>query len=676
MFLLAPVLRIKDWGFFVVRLIRHILLLTVLAVSVLASQTRGVPPDSLSQKPQERLYTMPEFVVSATRWQVSAQQLPSSATVLTSADLLGANGNSLRSALEGVPGLFLKSYGGPGAVSTTSMRGMGAEHTLVLVDGQRYNNVLDGQVDLGIVLLQNVDRVEVLRGGFSSIYGADAVGGIINIITRRPDGRLDVRAELGAGSYGMSGFQLGTDFSLFGVGMQVAVRREAGKGNYEFEFNDGISSATLHRQNSDYALHQVQLVAGAPLSSALSLRVSSIYDWSERGSPGAVITPTSGTLGRLVDRGFLNQATVEWAVAPALLARFPLLFHSQRREYTNPLAAVTDGNDDAVYNDRTIAFTPHMRYVLDPSSSLNVGAEYSSSSVSSTAVLSTTRIQSGLFISTDHVLELPNSFFYQINFYPSIRYDHFSDFAGTVNPKVGINLGLWKTAGLRLKASYGRSFRAPTFDDLYWKSGGNPALKPERSLSFDAGMAIAPILAGAPELEVNYFDIRTNDRIIWSPDKNGFWSPKNLQDARSGGIELIAAWRLFDDQLVFRGSYSNYETRKISSASADDQTVNKQLPYIPNEIAALSCTATVGRIRFSVHHTFTGFRFVTETNDPRYVLPSYGKTDANVSVRLAKEPFNADLRFEVTNLFHSKYELFPNYPMPLRSFALKILVDY
>jgi outer membrane cobalamin receptor len=125
----------------------------VVAVYGLASQTKAVPPDSLAQKQQERLYTMPEFVVSATRWQVNVQQLPSSATVLTSADLLGTNGNTLGSALEGVPGLFLKSYGGPGSVSTTSMRGMGAEHTLVLVDGQRYNNVRDGQVDFGIFLL-------------------------------------------------------------------------------------------------------------------------------------------------------------------------------------------------------------------------------------------------------------------------------------------------------------------------------------------------------------------------------------------------------------------------------------------------------------------------------------------------------------------------------------------
>ncbi|MCX6133683.1 MAG: TonB-dependent receptor [Ignavibacteriales bacterium] len=658
------------------RLIRSIVLLSVVVATGLISQVKNSAADSLAQSQHDRLYTMPEFVVSATRWQVNVQQLPSSATVLTSADLLGANGSTLENALEGVPGLFLKSYGGPGAVTTSSIRGMGAEHTLVLIDGQRYNNVLDGQVDLGVFLMQNVDRVEVLRGGFSSVYGADAVGGIINIITRRPDGKLDVRAELGAGSYGMSGFQLGTDFSLFGVGMQVAAKREAGKGDYEFDFNDGISSNLLRRQNSDYALHQVQLLAGALLSPNLNLRASSMYDWAERGSPGAVVTAASYAMGRLVDRGFLNQATLEWTVTPALLARFPLLFHSQRREYSNPLAEVADGNDDAVYNDRTIAFTPHVRYFLSSSAAIDAGAEYSRSSVSSNKVLGSTREQAGVFVSSDHVVEFQNSLVYQLNIYPSVRYDHFSDVSDAVNPRLGINVGLWRPSGLRLKASYAKSFKAPTFDDLYWKGGGNPLLRPERSLSFDAGVAISPSLIGALEIEVNYFDIRTHDRIVWSPDKSGFWSPKNLQDVRSSGVELITSWHLFEDRLILRGFYSIFDTRKTGSALADDQTLNKQLPYIPSETAGLSCSVSIGRTRLNVHHTFTGFRYSTEINDPRFVLSGFGKTDANVSVRITEEPFNADLRFEATNLFESRYELFPSYPMPLRNFALKILLDF
>lgn len=193
---------------------KYLAVLIVLAASLALSQVSSVKPDSLAPKQQDRTYTLPEYVVSATRWQINAQNLASSATVLTSADLAAKNGSSLADALAGIPGLFLKSYGGPGSVSTTSLRGMGAEHTLVLIDGQRYNNVRDGQVDFGVFLLQNIDRIEVLRGGYSSIYGADALGGIINIITRRSGKKSRANGEFSVGSYGMNGQQFGAELTL------------------------------------------------------------------------------------------------------------------------------------------------------------------------------------------------------------------------------------------------------------------------------------------------------------------------------------------------------------------------------------------------------------------------------------------------------------------------------
>jgi outer membrane receptor protein involved in Fe transport len=183
-------------------------------------------------------------------------------------------------------------------------------------------------------------------------------------------------------------------------------------------------------------------------------------------------------------------------------------------------------------------------------------------------------------------------------------------------------------------------------------------------------------LLGALEFEANYFDIRTADRIVWTPDVSGLWTPRNLQDVRSNGIELIGSWRLVDDRIVLRASYTNSDTRRTRSSFADDQTVNRQLPFLPHETAGISCAGTVGRITATVHHGYSGFRYSTESNDPKFVLPGYGKTDANLSIRLADQPFSASLRCEVSNIFNTPYELFPNYPMPLRTFALKVLVDY
>ena len=669
--------RMQELGLFsFMHTIKQILLQAILPWFVLTAHPLYLGSDTVATKPQTRTYSMPEFVVSATRWQVNAQQLPSSATVLTSVDLAARNGSSLASALEGVPGLLLKSYGGPGSVSTTSLRGMGAEHTLVLVDGQRYNNVRDGQVDFGIFMLQNIDRVEVLRGGYSAVYGADALGGIINIVTRHSGGQSHLSGEFTGGSYGLNRQAINAELSLGSVGVQVAAKREAGDGNYEFKFNDGITSSILQRQNADYLVSQMQVLLDAPCGSGVSLSVRNALNWADRGSPGAVLSETSNNKARLRDGGFLAQATMNWIVEPALTLRISTLFNAQRRQYVDPLSAGGPDDQQSEFADRTITVTPNLQYVLGTRTSVSVGAEYSHSAISSKQIDGVNREQQSAFISADHVIDFPGDFLYQFNFYPSIRFDHFSDVAGSIDPRLGVNVGLLRSQGLRIKSSIGKSFRAPTFYDLYWKTGGNPNLKPERSLSFDAGLALSMDFFGSVELEGNYFDIRTNDRIVWTPDQGGLWSPKNIQSVRSDGIELIATWRLLQQHVVLRGSYSNSETKKVSAETAGDQTADKQLPFIPREMANVSLSLDLGVMSVNVNHIFTGYRFSTETDDPFFVLPGYHKTDGNVSLRLTEAPVVSTLRMEVANIFNTNYQMFPNFPMPRRAFALKVLFEY
>jgi vitamin B12 transporter len=658
------------------RILIHIVLLFVLPRLMLAAHPILSGSDTVGAKRQTREYTLPEFVVSATRWRVNAEQLPSSATVLTSADLAARNGTTLASALEGVPGLFLKSYGGPGSVSTTSLRGMGAEHTLVLVDGQRFNNVRDGQVDFGIFLMQNVDRVEILRGGYSAVYGADALGGIINIVTRRPEGHSSLSAEITGGSYGLNGQSLNARLPLGDIGLQVSARREAGTGNYEFRFDDGLKSTTLFRQNADYVVSQGQLLLDIPIVSGLSVNLKNSWSWADRGSPSAVLSETSSNRARLRDGGFLTQADVHWNLEPSLTLRVSTLFNVQHRQYLDPMSAGGPDDQQSEFGDRTITVTPYLQYVVTPNTSLAVGAELSHSAIAGKQIDGYTREQQGVFVSADHVIEIPGDVFYQLNVYPSIRFDHFSDIAGVVDPRLGINIGLLRSHELRLKSSIGKSYRVPTFYDLYWKSGGNPNLKPERSLSIDAGIAAAEEFLGRVEVEGNVFRIQTEDRIVWTPDKGGLWTPKNLQNVLSEGFELNVTWRLLDQHVMIRGSYGSSVTEKVSSDFPGDQTANKQLPFMPRETAAVSLAVDLGRMNVNIAHLFTGYRFTTESNDPFYVLPGFARTDANLTLRLVEHPFVTTVKVEVTNLFNVNYQMFPNYPMPQRAFALRLFMEY
>ena len=475
--LVAPFREQWNGAFFMV-LRRPSYLLLIFFVVTAAFAQRSTVSDTLSVPAEEKLYTLPEFVVSATRWKANVSTLPSSVTVITADDLSSSRDGTLASALEGVPGLFLKSYGGSGSVTTTSIRGMGAEHTLVLVDGQRFNNVRDGQVDFGIMPLQNIERVEVLRGGFSSMYGTDALGGIINIVTQRPGTVSRVRGEILTGSYGMHGGQLSAELPLGQVGLLLSARREAGRGDYEFKFQDGRSSSILRRQNADYVINQLQLFADATPFVGAIFRWSTSYNWSDRGSPGAVLSESSSNLARLRDAGLQGQASLEWNLTPRLAFRFSSLFNAQHRVYSDPSLPGESADHESDFGDRSIVVTPSIRYALNGWTFLNVGGEYARSSVTSNQVESADRSQYSLFVSSDHTVDLSREFFYQFNVFPSVRFDRLTGISGDVSPKFGINVGIWRPLALRLKSSIGKSFRAPSFNDLYWKGSGNPLLRP------------------------------------------------------------------------------------------------------------------------------------------------------------------------------------------------------
>jgi vitamin B12 transporter len=656
---------------------KPIALLTFIFLTVSKAQVSGPMADTtVTAKGHAGEFSLPEIVVSATRWGIDAKHLPSSATVLSSVDLEAGGGATLASVLEGVPSLFVKSYGGPGAVSTTSIRGMGAEHTLVLIDGQRYNNVRDGQVDFGIFLLNDIDRVEILRGGYSSIHGSDALGGVVNIVTKRPDGQGHVSAEASAGSYGMNGQALGVDFGLGDVGFHLAGRRERGKGDYEFRFHGGTGTEILRRSNGDYLTNQLQAFADYSPSDNLKINLTSIYGSSERGSPGAVVSPSSTSRARLLDHDLLSQLSVEWSIDPSLFLSIGSSYDDETRKYLDPGLSIAGDALESRYSSGTLLVTPHLRYVIAPAATVTLGGEIGHSTIRSNEVNDAVRDQRSVFLSTEHLFDIPYDVPCQINLFSSLRYDDFSDVPGEISPKVGLNIGVLRSPNLYIRSSFGKSYHAPTFYDLYWKSGGNPNLHPERSTSFDAGLLLTVDVLGPLDVEMNYFDIDTRDRIVWTPQADGLWRPRNLQRVKSAGLEFIAGWTLLSDHLQLHASYTTSEARKVSHDGPNDLTVDKQLIYLPLESAGLSASLRFNRWSVNVMHSFTGFRYVTETNDPQFVLPAFQKTDVNLVCTILSGTISVRAKLEILNIFDSDYQLFPGFPMPLRTYAVNLMLEY
>jgi vitamin B12 transporter len=613
-------------------------------------------------------YRLKEVVVTGTRLDVVSDKSPSSVTVLDKATLEARNGDVVAAAIQGSPGIYLRSYGSAGALATLSVRGQNPEHTLVLVDGQRYSNFQNGNTDLGIFSLANIERIEMARGGYSSLYGADAVGGVINIIMQRPQEQMRGSVASTAGSYGYQSYQGSVSGSEGRVGFVGDAKIERGRGDYQYFFDDGGTRTLLKRDDSDFRMFNTGAkVSGAALPS-LNYFVSTRYADAERGSPNGVSSTTNMNLARLRDRDVFAQAGIDWTGNENIVPRLNSSFHYGHETYTDP----TYASDDYYFN-RTLTISPEVRFSFSPALKGIAGADIARASIISDIVEEKVRNAQSVFLSTEHVITIDNELISDVIFYPSIRYDRYSDVTSDLSPKLGINAGVLHSPNVRVRASYGKSFRMPTFNEMYFKYGGNPLLQPERSLGFDAGVVAAYGGYNRFSAEANYFSIHTRDRIVWSPDADFNYTPKNIREVASNGVELIAGWRTADGKYSVDCNSTWTNATKQNEDFPGDPTLNKKLVYVPERVMNLSATASLYGVVLYLRETWVSRRFTSETNDKQ--LPAYAATDIAVRRSFALGGASLFVKGEVSNLLNESYQIIDTYPMPLREFRVTAGVE-
>ena len=624
-----------------------------------SARAGGGTPDTLA-----RNYTLNEIVVTATRRGVVSATAPSAVTVVSREAIEAMPGTLLSSALSGTPGLSLRAYGGGTSLQTISLRGMSPEHTLLLIDGQRYNSFQNGLADFGILSSSDVDHVEIVRGGSSALYGSDAVGGVINVITRAAGEGVHGSASTMLGSNHSSASELRMEAGGEELGIRGSLRREQGRGDYEFRFNDGRTETTLTRGGEDYALLSGDVRADWRVSPTLRSTASFTYADADRGSPGVVTDPSSNGRGRLWDRLEYLRGGIDWDAAGGLSLRVNGSAHYGLEHYDDPGQLLNGSTLHSLYANHDVILTPEALFNFSPGLSGLAGVEYARVSLQSSEIVDAVRIQRSAFLSTEHSFVLPFQVPFEIILYPSIRYDAYSDVTGDVSPRLGLNIGLFRDPVLRLKASYGKSFRAPVLNDLYWIEGGNPALRPERALSFDAGLRSEIELWGSLRIEATYFSIDSRDRLVGVPASGTVRPPNNITSVTSRGAEAEAVWTGFDGvlRLTLNGTWT-YVT-KTSADFPGDPTEGKRLIYEPAQTLNGVAEARWGSVMLLLRHSWISYRYTTEIND-RF-LPAYSLESAALRYKLPVGPFNASVKAEVNNIFNTSYQVVALYPMPLR----------
>lgn len=469
-----------------------------------------------------------EVVVTATRVEESVENVAQDVTIITGEELKKRSHTSIGDALKNVMGVNIRENGSRGAISSVTMRGSNAQQVLVLIDGKRLNKPGDGQVDLNTlsIPIENIERIEVLRGASSALYGSDAMGGVVNVITKIPSDPF-TKISLSYGRFDTKNILLSTSRKV---------------GNFGYIFSANREESSGFRKNSDYELLGFDSKFTFDLSKDFHIDLNFDHNHKEAGVPGSIAFPSPEA--RQWDENALYGVTFRFKDTIAKLYN-----HNSRIHFTDP-AWMTD----STHKNHVLGADIQSSMLIGSSNLLTGGLELLSEEVDSTDVGRKTRSRKGLFIQDEITLNE------KIAFNIGMRYDDF-DKGNRITPRAGFLYKILKDTTVRLTA--GGGYRIPTLNDLYWPdtgwTAGNPDLKPEKSFEYEA--SIEQRFSKKITVKALVFQKDVKDLIIWRETEPFRWMPENIDKAKIRGFELSSRLRMDPVNLEASYYYQDPENR-------------------------------------------------------------------------------------------------------------------
>jgi len=578
-------------------------------------------------------------IVTATRTAITADEALSSVTVITRVDIERLQPLSVPDLLAGLPGLSFANTGGYGQQTSLFMRGTNSTHTLLLVDGVRVASVSAGLAAFEQIPVEQIERIEIVRGPRSSLYGADAIGGVIQIFTRRGTrgGGLRPSFSVTTGSNnllrGQAGLSGGGEHAWYNLGVGAQYTR----GINACRIGAGVVFAGCFTDEPDRDAYRNK-----------NLSASGGYRWDS----GAQLTGTwLRSLGEIhFDGSYQNRSRTLQQVAGSSFSFNPL----QAWKTTLSVGQNLDRYDNYenrdfvgyIYSRRNQASWQNDLSVAS-NQLLTLGIDWQGEHIDSdTGFLASRRNNTGGYAQYQgtfgrHEVQL------------SARRDHNGQF-GDHNTGAAA-WGYRFDGGLRLSASYGSAFHAPTFNDLYYPYGsGNPELKPEKSRSAELGLSQQ---LDAWNWAVNAYQTRIDQLIAL--DANYF--PANISKARIRGVEgqlgvNLAGWQL-------QGYLGWLQPRNEDGGVNDGRT----LPRRPGRTARVDLDRRFGAFGVGATVNAAGRSYDDAAN--RHPLAGYATTDLRASWRFAPD-WQVEAR--LANVFDRHYETVWYFNQPGRSAFLTL----
>ncbi|MAT38410.1 MAG: hypothetical protein CL946_02265 [Ectothiorhodospiraceae bacterium] len=617
------------------------------------------------------LYTIQEEILVTGSRLGTGRQAPSLFESLSRETIEAVPGTSVADALRAGSGVQIRSYGPAGSLELPSLRGLGAEYTLILLNGVKLNNAQIGTVDLGRLSLQNVASIEIAHGGYSSLYGTNALGGVVNIRTGQP--KQPASFSAGGGSFGWQHYN-GTMQTTAGKWrLTVSGYYESAQNDFEFQVPTTRQQRIDTRRHADYTQGGASVQARVTgMDNAVTVFVSASQ--TESGTPGAYVSRDQGIARQWDDLLLVGANYIQAISRSTLLHVQPSAQYSYRR-YKDEAYSIGGQHLDSKYDNYQFATTIMLEHHVSEQTEVLLGTEYERSFLHSAALEGTPeRNAAAGFISGTISSNLIGA---ELKLYPTVRYDYITDSPGgetvsAASPSLGLHVQLIDDL-LAVRGRMGYGFMNPTFNQRYWLEGGNPDVQAEHSRSLEGGLLL-DIAGNAAALEITTFHHNITDKIAWRPSNAIYWSPVNIQHVISNGLETVLQGTLPFHGLQYKVQHQYISSRQQNEDFPGDAKKGKQLIYVPLHSGSASLLAhPIPEATVAFTGRYIGERYTTGDNEE--YLDGYFTMDAAASYSLHIGWAELRLKAEVFNAFDASYVFIRNYPMPGRSYRFTLTTN-
>jgi outer membrane cobalamin receptor len=651
----------------------------------------------------EKTYYLDEIVTSATRVPQLLKYTPSSVTVITEDRIKAKNPKDVGDVIEDAAGVKVERYGSLGSTTTVHIRGLLSSHVLVMVDGRPVNAPSQGIADLSWLSVENIEKVEIVRGPGSAQHGSSAVAGVVNIITKSPPEKLTASSSLSYGTWDtlIAAVETGTTINNLGYFINANVKRSDG-----------------HRDNNEHNSSDINLKVTYDINTDMSLVLSSGYYHSETGLPG--VKPVEDITNRTASQNTLGNDRVSSLFDFSESDRFHLTASLDLKNLK--IGTFVNYWIDDSHLESIISGSRQIQDDIFKTTVLGGDAQYSIDVINNNLLTGGVSFKKDIFDVETSVIDTSTETKTESSREPDrntlalfiedeltidpliivlgARWDDPDDFDSQTSLKASALLAIGENTTIR--ASYGNSFKAPTLNDLYWPEDdgarGNPDLTPEKGTTYEVG--VEQTFNNSTIIRAAVFRQEIENMIAWAPTGplgpwGNKWQPDNLNDAEITGVEFEGRVEIIDDLDVFvsytylDGEQKNEEL--VNAITNDLKEKTRTLAYLPEHkldmgltynnflnVSGLSINVDTQYVS-DIYQYFQNWDAWPDVTMDTKKMDSYWLTNMKVSQKIG----NSEVFLASNNLFDTDYAIQfgrtiddGDYPMPGRSITGGIKVSF